>query len=699
MALSETPEGPAAGQPPSRDVTEARFQKLFDEADALSIQGYLPDGTVVYWNRASEKIYGYTAEEALGGNLLDLIIPPPMREEVAGAVRWMFEAGQGIPPGRLNLMHKSGRTVPVYSSHTVVSVPGQLPVMFCMDSDMTALDQAEAELRLAAAAFESQQGMFVTDADGVILRVNRTFERSTGYPATEVVGKTLRFLKSGRHPPAFYADMWRTLQEKGAWEGEVLNKYRDGAIHADWIAVSAVRDPSGRVTHYVGTQTDMTQRKEAEAKIIRLAFYDTLTQLPNRRLLLDRLKHAVAASSRAQGIGALFLIDVDEFKVVNDTLGHDFGDQLLTQLAARLTASIRKTDTAARVGADEFAVLIDGLAPASQDAVAVAESVGHKIQAALSQSYRLGQRDYVCSVSIGVTLFAGEGSSADDLLRQADLAMYEAKAAGRNALRFYDPEMQRAVSVRAEMTSGLREALRKQQFVLYYQPQVDVDGRTLGAEVLIRWNRPGRGVVSPGEFIPFAESAGLILPLGRWVLETACRQLASWAAAPNCEHLTLAVNISPHQFQQANFVAEVLEVLDRTGANPRRLKLELTESMLLDSVDDVVAKMSALKKHGIGFALDDFGTGYSSLAYLRRIPFDQLKIDQAFVRDLLDDPTCAAIAEAIVLLGRTMRLSVIAEGVEQEAQRTRLRGLGCEAFQGYLFGKPVPLADFERSLG
>ncbi|WP_295412998.1 bifunctional diguanylate cyclase/phosphodiesterase [uncultured Thiodictyon sp.] len=697
--MAERPVYPATwGGNPSPEVNEARFQKLFDEAHAMAIQGYLPDGTVVYWNHASEQMYGYTAEEALGGNLLDLIIPQDLRQVVAAGVRWMFENGRGIPPGRLRLRHRDGHRVAVYSSHTIVTVPGQPPVLFCMDADMTELERAESELRIAATAFESQQGMMITDAQGVILRVNQAFIRLTGYSAEESVGQTPRLIQSGRHSADFYGAMWRGLLATGHWQGELWNRRKDGEVYAVWVTISAVADDTGRVTHYVGTQTDMTQHKAAEAKILHLAFYDPLTQLPNRRLLLDRLEQAAGSSPRNQSAGALLFLDLDNFKTLNDTLGHDIGDLLLQQVAQRLTACIREKDTAARLGGDEFVVMLEDLSPRLEEAANRAEVVGNKILAALNQVYRLNEHEYVGSVSLGITLFPSQGSSVEALMKQADLAMYGAKAAGRNSLRFFDPQMQEAVTLRAALMSGLREGLSKREFRLFYQPQVDSGGRLNGAEALVRWQCPVRGLMLPDEFIPLAEETGLILPLGQWVLETACRQLVAWAAQPHSAHLSLAVNVSVHQFNRADFVDQVLATIKRTGANPRRLKLELTESLLAKSIDEVGAKMAALKAHGLGLVLDDFGTGYSSLAYLKRLPLDQLKIDQSFVHDLLVDPNSVAIAQTIIALGRTMGLGVIAEGVETAGQRELLARLGCHAYQGYLFGRPVSPEAFEQLL-
>ncbi len=679
----------------AREIAEARFEKLFEDAEALSIQGYLPDGTVVYWNRASEAIYGYSAEEALGGNLLDLIIPAEMRSIVEGAVRWMFESGQGIPAGRLELRHKDGRKVPVYSCHTVVAVPGESPILFCMDTDMSALDSAEAELRIAATAFESQQGMLITDRRGVILRINQSFAQATGYTAAQTVGRPLRILRSNQHPPGFYSEMWSALLLSGSWQGEISTKRKNGEISADWVTFTAVRDASGGVTHYVGTQTDITLRKQAEAKIIHLAFYDPLTHLPNRRLLQDRLQQALSAIRHNQSCGALLFIDVDNFKTLNDTQGHIIGDLLLQQVAERLKTSIRASDTAGRLGGDEFVVMLEDLGSDLHEAAGRSESTGRTLLALLSQQYTLNDLVYEGSVSIGVALFSPPGSSVAELMKQADLALYEAKAAGRNTLRFFDAEMQAAVTLRAELVSGLREGVAKGEFFLHYQPQVDSHDRIIGAELLLRWDRPRHGMVPPTLFIPVAEESGLIHPLGDWVLETACDRLVAWGDQPVLAQLTLAVNVSARQFARSDFVAHVTGILVRTGADPRRLKLELTESLLISDIDDVVEKMTALKRIGVSFSLDDFGTGYSSLAYLQRLPLDQLKIDRSFVRNLLTDQSSVVIAQTIIALGGSMGLSVIAEGVEEEGVRRILGDLGCMSYQGNLFGRPMAVEEFQ----
>lgn len=442
--------------------------------------------------------------------------------------------------------------------------------------------------------------------------------------------------------------------------------------------------------------TQMRRQKQTDDMINELAFFDPLTHLPNRRLLMDRLSQAMTSAERDGGYGAVLFIDIDQFKVLNDTFGHDKGDLLLQQVAQRVVHCVRKSDTVARMGGDEFVIVLGNLKPSREEAFMQTKAVGEKIVAAINQTNQLGSVEFRSSASIGATLFVGQETSIDDLLRQADLAMYKAKETGRNMLCFFDPAMQTVVMERAVLENELRMAIQDKQFLLHYQPQVLSDGCVVGAEALVRWQHPGRGMVSPVEFIPLAEQTGLILALGKWVLETACRQLAIWATRTEMAHLTLAVNVSAYQFRLPDFVDQVLEVLDTTGVNPKRLKLELTETLLVDNVQDIIEKMAALKAKGVGFSLDDFGTGYSSLAYLKRLPLDQLKIDKSFVRDVLVDPNDAAIAGTIVALAQSLGLGVIAEGVETEAQKDFLATVGCLAYQGYFFSRPLPIVGFEQ---
>ena len=569
------------------------------------------------------------------------------------------------------------------------------PTIRIVISDISERKQAEAERHIAAVAFESQQGMLITDARRLILRVNRAFLEITGYTAEEVVGQPPTMLEPGRHDADFFRAMWKAIKNTGGWQGEVWDRRKNGEVYPTWLTISAVKGGNDVVTHYVGTLYDISARKKAEERIEDLAFYDSLTHLPNRTLLREHLKQAMTAGHRNGTFAALLFVDLDHFKTINDTLGHHQGDLLLQEVAQRLAATVRESDTVARLGGDEFVVILGNLHRNIDEAATQTEAVAEKILAALGQPYRLGEIDYHSTASIGATLFQGLQTVIDDLLRQADLAMYKTKAAGRNGLTFFDPSMQTVVFEHAALEMGLRRAIRENQFVLHYQAQVAASGRVTGCEVLVRWQHPERGLLLPAEFIPLAETTGLIVPLGYWVLEAACCQLAKWASQPQLAHLTMAVNVSAEQFREPDFVDQVLAILGQTGASPNRLELELTESVLVENADAMIGKMVQLKARGVGLALDDFGTGYSSLAYLKLLPLDQLKIDQCFVRGMLSDPTDAAIARTIVALAQSRALSVIAEGVETETQRSFLERSGCGVCQGYFFSRPLPLDEFE----
>jgi diguanylate cyclase (GGDEF)-like protein/PAS domain S-box-containing protein len=649
---------------------------------------------IVSVNPAFTRITGYTLAEAVG-QAAGLLKSGRHNERFYQAMWYQLNAS-GAWAGEIWNCTKDGRIYPEWLSiSTSRDARGQVLNYIGVFSDITERKQAESDLRIAATAFEAQEGMFITDAKGVILRVNQGFSEITGYTASEAIGKTPGLLSSGRHNEAFYAAMRARIEQAGAWQGEIWNRRKSGEIFPEWLTITVVKDEEGQVSHYVSTLTDITKRKAAENEIQHLAFYDPLTRLPNRRLLLDRLQHALSSSDRNEKTGALLFIDLDNFKTLNDTLGHDRGDLLLQGVAERLLASVRDGDTVARLGGDEFVVMLENLSSQEEEAGAQTKVIGEKILASLNQVYDLAGHNYHSSPSIGIALFRGHESSMEELLKRADLAMYQSKAAGRNTLRFFDPEMQSIVNTRAALEAELREAVRLHQFVLHYQPQVDGTGQPTGVEALIRWQHPQRGLVLPAEFIPLAEETGLILPMGLWVLETACRQLVAWAREPGHAHLCIAVNLSARQCKQGDFVAQVLAVLDQTGADPKKLKLELTESLLLDNVEGMVVKMMALKARGIGFALDDFGTGYSSLSYLKRLPLDQLKIDQSFVQDLLTDSNDAQIARTIITLAQSLGLAVIAEGVETQAQRDCLATQGCHHYQGYLFGRPAPAATFQ----
>jgi len=655
-------------------------------------------GTILRLNDQFTAVFGYTLTDLPTLTEWQQLAYPDVTYRHWVVERWNAAVAKsaidktGIGPFEYQVTDKNGK------EHTVLiggsPLEGRVLATF---ADITERKRVEANLRIAATAFESQVGMTITNADKVILRVNRAFTEINGYSAEEAVGQTPKLLSSGRHDAAFYAAMWKSVERTGTWQGEIWNRRKNGEVFPEWLTVTVVKDDAGLTTHYVGTFSDISLRKAAEEQINTLAFYDPLTRLPNRRLLMDRLEQAMAVGARHRRKGALLFIDLDNFKEINDTLGHYLGDGLLQQVAKRLVACVREVDTVARLGGDEFVVLLENLSEHELDASGQATIVGEKILNALNQAYLIDNVTYHSSASIGLTLFGGtEHEAIDEPLKRADMAMYQAKTAGRNTMRHFDPQMQAAVTTRAMLDAGLREALDKHQFLLYYQTQVSGDARVTGAEVLVRWRHPQRGIMSPAEFIPLAEETGLILPLGLWVLETACSQLARWASRPELAHLTIAVNVSARQFHQDHFVDQVLAVLARTGANPHRLKLELTESLLISSVEKTIQKMATLKGAGVAFSLDDFGTGYSSLAYLKRLPLDQLKIDQSFVRDVLIDPNDAAIAKMIIVLAETLGLTVIAEGVETKGQWDFLSLQGCHAYQGYFFSRPMPLVEFEE---
>jgi diguanylate cyclase (GGDEF)-like protein/PAS domain S-box-containing protein len=676
-------------------ASDARLHSFFDATpDALLISDIA--GVITMANQQVERLLGYTVEELIGKSIEELVpgrfrtSHPALRSEFSGnpSARRM---GNGMA---VKALCQDGSECDVEVSLSRIETDEGLYFASAL-RDITERNRSEEQLRIAAVAFESHQGVMVTDANSVILRVNQAFSEITGYRSEDVVGRKPNLLKSNRHDADFYRSMWEAIIRTGVWQGEIWDQRKNGDIYPKWLSISSVRDGQGAVTHYVGTHQDITDRKLAEDKINELAFFDQLTGLPNRTLLLDRLKQAATASSRNGNFGALLFIDLDDFKTLNDTLGHDTGDLLLKKVAQRLATCVRDGDTVARLSGDEFMVILEGLSSSEVEAATDAEAIAEKILGKLALPYQLGEVVHHSTASIGVTLFGNLSATMDDLMKQADLAMYRSKEAGRNALRFFDPAMATAVIKRVALEADLRNAVAAKQFVLHYQAQVTGLGRVTGAEVLVRWLHPERGMVAPADFIPLAEETGVILALGQWVLETACMQLAQWEKVAGMAHLTLAVNVSAHQFGQSGFVDEVLSTLQRSGANPMRLKLELTESLLVGSVQDIVEKMFALKAKGVGFSLDDFGTGYSSLSYLNRLPLDQLKIDQSFVRDVLINPSDAAIARTIIVLAKSLNLGVIAEGVETEAQRDFLASSGCHAYQGYFFSRPVPVDHFE----
>ncbi len=676
-------------------ASEHKSKMLIELAGDAIFLADISTGSIIDCNKSATQLVGRAKEEIVGMHQSGLH-PADKAEFYRELFRSHFRLGKGLVED-VQALHKDGHAIPVDINASTFELDG-VPVMMAIFHDITERKLAEAEMRVAATAFEAQEGMLVTDAEQRIIRVNRAFTRITGYATDDVLGRNPRILSSGRHGTDYYEAMWTSLGKNGSWEGEIWNRRKSGEIYPEYLTISVVKDVNGRTLNYVATFNDISANKAAEEKIRNLAFYDPLTHLPNRRLLLDRLSQALASSARNGKRGGLLFIDLDNFKILNDTLGHAMGDELLQQAARRLTECVREGDTVSRLGGDEFVVILEDLSPLAREAAAQTEMVGNKILAALSSHYQLGVHEFRNTTSIGATLFDDHEQEIEALLKQADIAMYQAKKAGRNALRFFDPEMQEGINVRATLESELRKAIESRQFQLHYQIMTDEARRPFGAEALIRWNHPQRGIIPPGQFIPLAEETGLILPIGQWVLETACAQLKAWEQDARTRDISLSVNVSARQFRQGDFVPSIQDAVLRHAIRPGRLKLELTESMLLENVEEVIATMNALGEIGIGFSLDDFGTGYSSLQYLKRLPIDQLKIDQSFVRDLASDGSDKVIVRTIVAMAHSLGLNVIAEGVETEEQRQLLRSLHCTHFQGYLFGRPTPIRQFEDLL-
>ncbi|KIN91239.1 bifunctional diguanylate cyclase/phosphodiesterase [Thauera sp. SWB20] len=563
--------------------------------------------------------------------------------------------------------------------------------------DQMALEigRREGELqRLSMVIEQSPESIVITDTAGCILYVNEAFQRITGYARDEVLGRNPRILNGGLTPRATYEQMWATLLAGEVWRGEFHNVRKDGSAYLELATIAPIKDAGGTVTHYVAVKEDITQRKQSEALLHRLAYFDALTGLPNRALLHDRIAQAIRSGVRRESFGMLMLVDIDRFRQLNDTLGHAAGDRLLCEVAARLRAGVREEDTVARHGDDDFAVLVERIGETEADALSHAEHVARKLQRALQQPYALGGTEgdrHFATLSFGISLFHDGVSSLESLLKQAEVALYRAKQDGRDIVRFFNPEMQAVVDAHARLEARMHEALEANAFRLFFQPQVNRRGVVIGAEALLRWPLDGGAMVSPAEFIPLAEDTGHIVRLGLWVLRSACAQLARWQMNETTRHLKIAVNVSARQFHQPDFVASVKDTVRAAGVDPCRLELELTESAILSDMDETIRRMNELRALGIRFALDDFGTGYSSLSYLKRLPLDQLKIDQSFVRDMAEDEGSEAIVLAILSLSHALGLEVVAEGVEMPEQRDFLRHHGCDCFQGYLFGKPLPM--------
>jgi diguanylate cyclase (GGDEF)-like protein/PAS domain S-box-containing protein len=698
--------------PASNHISDARFHALIE---------HVPAGVVVHGGQSEILIANQAASAILGLSQDQLV------GRVAIDPHWRFITADGQPMPLedypVNQILRSGqpfrdlvmgierpdRDSPVWvicNAFTLLDEQGALREAVVSFTDVTELKQAEralqkSEERLRLILQGSRDASWDWDLVAGTQYFSPTWWHMLGY-LPEELPNDVDFWRHMLHPSdrALTLETIRKALKSGqtSFELECRLKHKDGRTVPVLSRGLILRDSLGRAIRVAGTNSDMSERKQVEQEIHQLAFYDALTGLANRRLLMEQLRKVRHGSSRRKHQIALLFIDLDNFKLLNDTLGHDMGDLLLQEVAKRLQHCVRTADTVARLGGDEFVVMLENLSPAPPTAAIEAELVGQKIIASLNAPYQLQEIEYRNTASIGIALYNDMSQGVDSLLKQADLAMYQAKAMGRNRLRFFDPGMQTEVDRRVTLEQDLRQGLQDQEMILYFQAQFDDSGVAIGAEALVRWRHSQHGLILPDDFLPLAEATGLILPLGGWVLGTACERLAAWSKDSRLSRLSLSVNISLQQIRQPDFVADLVALLRQSGANPDRLVLELSERALDENLDEIIAKMVALKLVGVGFALDDFGTGHSSLGYLMRMPLTQLKIDQSFVHQATHRQSDATTTRVVIALAESLGLTVIAEAIEQQLQYDFLRANGCHQFQGNLLGRPLPAAEFESSL-
>jgi diguanylate cyclase (GGDEF)-like protein/PAS domain S-box-containing protein len=671
--------------------SEERLRVIYDASPVIISVSRLEDGRFLEVNPAFLRTGGWTREEVIGRTSFDVgvWVDPRDREKIVEGVR----AHGAVRDLEIAFRMKSGEVRLLLCSVELIQLD-QGGCLLLVGQDITERKKAQTQMqKLSRALEQTADAVVITDRDGVIEYVNPTFEQMTGYTSADAVGRKTSLLKSGRQGPGFYDNLWKTILAGKVFSDVFINRRKDGLLYYEEKTITPLKDADGRIAHFVATGKDISERVQTQERLAYMAQHDPLTELPNRTLLLDRLKQSLAGARWRERRVAVLFVDLDRFKTINDTLGHEVGDRLLQQLAERFQRSVRDGDTVARFGGDEFVILLDDVA--SEDDVS---SVAQKVLQALAPPFQVDHQTLYVTASIGVSLFPDDGDDATTLLKNSDIAMYRAKELGKNTYQFYSADMSSRAFERLTLESNLRHALEHGEFRLYYQPQIDVTtGAIVGVEALLRWQHPEFGLVMPNDFIPLLEETGLIVPVGEWILDAACAQLAAWHAQ-GWPRLRLAVNLSPRQFQTQNLTAVVKQALDRLEGDPGRLELEITEGMLLRHAPATVETLEALHALGVRMAIDDFGTGYSSLSYLRRLSIDAIKIDRSFVRDIPQDADDSAITVAIIALAQSLKLEMIAEGVETAAQRDFLRSRGCDVMQGFLFSRPQPPGDITRLL-
>ncbi|PKO37528.1 MAG: diguanylate cyclase [Betaproteobacteria bacterium HGW-Betaproteobacteria-6] len=673
------------------EAAELRYRNIFEHASEGIFQS-TREGRYLAANPALARLYGYDNPQALMADLADierlLYVQPDRREDFLA----LIERDGEVLNFESEVYRRDGSRIWITeNAHVVLGTRGEFICYEGTAQDISERKRTEAHLQLMAMVFSnSNEAIIVTDAGNRIIAANPAFTTLTGYLPEEVIGKNPRILSAGSTPIEVFSDMWTCLHRDGAWQGELWDRRKTGEAYPKWLSISLVRDAEGQICNYIGSFIDISELKATQERIHHLAHHDTLTNLPNRFSLHEKLDQAIAFCKRNHMQLALMLIDLDRFKTINDTLGHQAGDDLLIQVAQRLSAAVRESDIVARLGGDEFVVALPGIGSPA-DAAHLADKITREISA----PYLIDGQEQRTSPSIGICVFPDDGMEIGDLLKNADVAMYHAKAKGRGNYQFFTEDMNIATTERMSLESDLRLAISRHEFLLYYQPQLDLrSGTVVGVEALIRWQHPTRGLVSPGDFIPIAEESGMIAAIGDWVLEEACRQLKAWQTR-GINHIRMSINLSAGQFLDKTLPARIHELLARNGLSAGLIDLEVTESMSMASPDESISVMKTLSRSGLTLSIDDFGTGYSSLAYLKLLPIHTLKIDRSFVKDIESDPNDADICDVTVLLAHKLGLEVVAEGVETEAQLKFLLSIGCEKIQGYLISKPLPAEEAE----
>jgi len=671
--------------------SQAEYRDLVESVEAIVWRAE-PGGGFTFVSREAENLTGFPVEEWTASPTFwaDHMHP----DDRDWAVHYCITESAKLRGHKFDyrMLAADGRTIWM---HDVVRVipgnDGKPQELVGVMLDITSRKNAEVRLRLTQQVFETaSEGIMITDAEQHILEVNQGFEAITGYARDEVIGKKTDILNSGRHDSLFFAAMWAAIEQTGKWEGEIWNRRKSGEVYPEWMSLSAVKDEHGAVSHYAVVFTDITVRKESEQRLHFLANHDPLTRLPNRAMLQERVEHSLRIAQRQNKQIAVLFIDLDRFKIINDTLGHNAGDRLLQEAAERLHECLRDSDTIARQGGDEFVVLLEDFGQDEQYLVGVAR----KILAALARPFVLLGQEVSVSASIGISIYPRDGQEMAVLLKNADIAMYRAKEQGKNTFQFYASESNVHSFERLALENSLRKAIERKEFILHYQAKVDLASNTVvGAEALVRWKHPELGMVPPAQFIPLAEETGLIVAIGEWVLFEACQQNRAWQEA-GLALITMGVNLSGGQFRDDNLRNSIAMALAQSGLQPSYLELEITESMIMQNPERAVGILQDFRDMGMSTSIDDFGTGYSSLGYLKRFPLDALKIDRSFVKDVPGDINDSVITQAIIGLAHSLDLKVIAEGVETDAQLSFLRKQGCEQVQGYIFSKPLPAEEF-----